>query len=895
MFRWINGLRVVLRSAIFRKRVEEDLDEEIQYHLEQEINDKLKAGLSPEEARYAALRAMGSISKSRDECRDMRGTQWAESLLLDFRYGLHSIKRSKGLAFGVVVSMGLGLGVTASLFSQTDFFVFRLLPVPETNRVVRIANSTPERLDAGFSYPEYQDYLAQSKSFTGIASYETPLVGFATNPTQQPRMTVGMPVSGNLFSMLQVNPVVGRGFVPEEDSVPGRDAVAIISYKVWQRDFGGNTDIIGREVRVNGYSLRIVGVAPEFFPGVEHYVQPDVYFPRMIIYPVMESSANVLANRSTRSARIFARLRPGVTVKQANDEVERIARQLEQEHPETNKGRRAVVLTQLGYRITDDPRLPRMAVMFLTLAAIVLGVASLNVSNLLLSAVPIRMREMAVRTAMGAPRSRLLRQLLIESAMLSTVGSLAGLAIAARWAAFLSSMHLGSDLAIGFQAQVDYRVAVFTFAVGFVAAFIAAVIPAWRCSRTDLNSLLKSSDPRNRSQKTWGRQLLVGLQVAVASLFLVVSGMLIKNLQIAATQSPGFRIDHVLTMSFNPYNAGYDVQKSHALYMKLIEQLRSMPGIRSAAVAQDKPFGVINSGSTNLTIEGYQLPPNQLSIQTRSAFVSAGYFETLGILMIRGRSFDRRDNANAPRAVIINETMAKRYWPNRDPIGARVEIKGEDGGPAEVIGVARNAKYGGMNEPPTEFLYRSYDQGSETAAALFVETEGNPEAMTSAVRNQLQNMVPNMPVFDVRTMENHFRENGLLESRLSAQMFTPLGTVALILGILGLYGVISYSVGQRTYEIGIRLALGASNGQVMRMVLLQGMRPSTIALVAGLGLALSLTPMTEKVFADTYVSPHDPVVYGLVFALILFLSGIACYIPARRASMVDPNITLRNS
>jgi len=550
------------------------------------------------------------------------------------------------------------------------------------------------------------------------------------------------------------------------------------------------------------------------------------------------------------------------------------------------------VLTQFGYRTTDDPRLPRMAVMLFTLVAIVLGIATVNVSNLLLSAVPLRLREMAVRTAMGAPRWRLLRQLLLESAILSTAGSVFGLAIAARWARFMS-INLGSDIAVAFQAQVDQRVAIFTFSVGLFAAFFAGLIPAWRCSRTDLNSLLKSSDPRNRMQKTWGRQLLVGIQVAVAALFLVISGSLLKNLQVAATQNPGFRIDHVLTLSLNPSTAGYDVKKSHALYTDLIERLQSMPGVGSAAIAQDKPFGVINNVSTNLTIEGYKLPPNQPSIQIRSGFVSPGYFETLAIPMIRGRAFDRRDDANAPRTVIINQAMAERYWPNRDPIGARVEIKGDDGGPAEVIGVARDAKYGGMNEHPMDFLYRSYNQCSETYAALFVETETNPEAMTSAVRTAIQNMAPNVAVFDVRTMENQFRENGMAEMRMGVQMFTPLGAVALILSILGLYGVISYSVGQRTYEIGIRLALGASNRHVMRMVLLQGIRPSAMALAAGLGLALMLERMTSEIFPDRHL--HDPVVYGGAFVLILFMSGIASYIPARRASIVDPNITLRDS
>jgi predicted permease len=310
------------------------------------------------------------------------------------------------------------------------------------------------------------------------------------------------------------------------------------------------------------------------------------------------------------------------------------------------------------------------------------------------------------------------------------------------------------------------------------------------------------------------------------------------------------------------------------------------------AVAQDKPFGVINNVSTNLSIEGYELPSNQQSIQIRTALVSNGYFDTLNIPLIRGRVFDRRDVKNAPRTVIVNETMADQYWANRDPIGARVEIQGDDAGPAEVIGIVRNAKYGGMGERPIPFLYRSYDQSAETYAALFVETEGPPETLVSAVQRALRNMAPTMPIFDVRSMQDHVRENGLLEPRLGAWVFTPLGGVALVLGVLGLYGVIAYSVSQRTYEIGIRMALGASNRQVMRMVLLQGLRSSGIATGIGIAVALALRRLTREIAGS--VNSNDSTIYIGVLLLMLTITGAACYIPARRAAMVDPNITLRS-
>jgi macrolide transport system ATP-binding/permease protein len=502
---------------------------------------------------------------------------------------------------------------------------------------------------------------------------------------------------------------------------------------------------------------------------------------------------------------------------------------------------------------------------------------------------------MAVRVAMGAPRMHLLRQLLLESSILSGAGTLAGLAIAFWFARILSSMRLGStDLPLHFQVQVDQRVVIFALVVGLFAAFMSGAIPAWRCSRNDLNSLLKSSDPHNRPHKVRARQMLVGAQVTVATLLLVLSGRLIKELNVEATQSPGFRVNNVLTMSLDPSSAGYDLEKAHAFYTAFVERLSAMPGVKSAAIAQDKPFGVVNNGSTNFTIEGYELPPTQQGIEVRSAFVGDGYFSTLDIPIIRGRAFDRRDGVNAPRTVIVNETMAERYWPKRDPIGARVEIKGDEGGPAVVIGIARNAKYGGMNEEPLPFLYRSYNQSKENGAALFVHTEGSPETFTSSIRAELRNIAPNMPIFDVRTMQDHFRENGLLESRLGVRVFTPLGAMGLLLGVLGLYGVIAYSVGQRAYEIGIRIAVGASNGQILRMVLLQGLRLSGIASVLGIVLAAALAVSGSTPDLGWAVNPHDPSIYIGVLLLMLIVTGAACYVPARRASMVDPNVTLRS-
>jgi putative ABC transport system permease protein len=583
-------------------------------------------------------------------------------------------------------------------------------------------------------------------------------------------------------------------------------------------------------------------------------------------------------------------LKPGVTVAQAKEDVARISTQLEMEYPGTNKETRAALLTQLEYRSAKGGggTFGVFGMLFL-----LLGIACINVSNLLLSTIPSRVREMAVRVAMGASRRRLIQQLLIESVILSGGGTLVGILIASWCDGFLSSIRLGSDLSLGFDIRMDDRVVIFALGVGLVSALLAGAVPAWRCSRSDLNSLLKSSDLRKQPQKTRGRQILTGAQVAASTLILIISGMFLKDLHIAATRNPGFRVQNVLTMAFNPSMARYDHDKDLAFYREVVERVRALPGVKSTAIADDKPFGVMNNPTTSVTIEGYELPPNQQTIEIRSSDVGIGYFQTLDIPIVRGRPFDGRDRANSPRTVIVNETMAQRFWPNRDPIGARVDIKEEGGGPAEVIGIARNSEYSDIKERDIPFLYRSYEQSSDSVAVLLVQTDGAPENLTAAIRNEVRNVAPNVPIFDVRTMADHYREYGLLEQRIKAQVLTAAGVVGLVLGVLGLYGVIAYSVAQRTHEIGIRMAVGASNGEVLRMVLLQGMGLSGLAAV--IGLALARASSGGLAGSVSYVNPHDPAIYIGVLLLMLAVTGAACYIPARRAAAVDPVETLKVS
>jgi predicted permease len=816
--------------------------------------------------------------------------EFPRNLLQDFRVGLRWIKRSRLVSLGVVISLGLGIGVTASVFSFLDFFLYRPLPVPQSSRVVRIKNFTPANA-IPFSYPESRDYIERSQSFSDLATYETTLVGVSPTVGDQPRVTLAMLVSGNFFSMLQVKLAAGRGFLPQEDVVPGRDAVAVISHAEWQRDFGGARDVVGRAVGINGHTFTIVGIVPEEFVGLDPVIEPGIYIPRMMLQQA-DVTLNVsdFSNRSARALGLLARLKPGVAFTQAKQDVDRISKQLEAEYPETNKDTRALLLTQTGYRLARTPDSSGGAgVLGFGGLFVVLAIACINISNLLLSSIPSRMREMAVRVAMGAPRRRLLQQLLTESVMLSAAGTVAGLIIASWCAAFLSTIRIGSDLPLGLETRVDARGVIFAMAVGLVAAFVAGAVPAWRCSRQDVNSLLKSSDLRNRPQKTWGRRILVGVQIVATVPLLITSGLFLKDLRIAATRNPGFRLDHVLTMAFNPSIAGYDREKAQAFYTQLVERVRATPGVRFAAIAEDKPYGVMNNPTTDVSVEGYELPVNRQSIAIRSASVGSGYFETLAIPIVRGRAFDGRDRSGAPRTVIVNETMAERFWPNRDPIGAHLEIKEEGGVTAEVIGIARNSTYSGIAERAVPFLYRSFEQGDAIVAVLLVQTDVGPESLAPVIREEVRNIAAGVAIFDVRTMEEHYLEYGLFEPRLKAVILTSIGVVGFILGILGLYGVIAYAVEQRTYEIGVRIAVGASKAQVLRMILFQGLRANVAAI--GIGIAIALLSSRSQGFV--YVNARDVSIYAGVFLLMLIVTGAACYIPARRASTVDPNITLR--
>ena len=813
------------------------------------------------------------------------------TILREIRYALRLIRRDRAFALAVLLSTALGVGATASIFSLVDAFLLRPLPVPETGRVVRLTSLTESNPVGRFSYAEVDDIHTRTQSFEGLATSKNAVFGFSQGRDDQPRITIGILVNGDFFSTLGVRPALGRGFTAADDQVPGRSPVVVISHGMWQREFGSRPDVIGRPLRLNASEFTIVGVTPEWFTGIHPFLQPALYVPHTMIREATGAGIDVLTDRTARSVDVFARLKPGVSMEQARDDLRRLATNLEREHPAVSKGRGAMVFSQVGYRIAEAPDNFTLSWLFFAVAALVLSIACINVANLLLSTAPARVRETAVRLAMGASRSRLLRQFLIESAVLSTGGAIAGLGIAAVCASFIRSIEIASDLPLKLDARVDLRVGLVAVVVGVISGVLAGLLPAIRGTRADLNTVLKATELRFARSRGWMRQALVVAQVAVALVMMVLSGLFLESIRVARNSDPGFRVERVLTMGFDPRIARYDLDATRAFYRQLLERARALPGVRNAALGQHIPLGV-SSSTTDIGIAGYDPGPNQQPISVGSSVVSDRYFDVLAIPILRGRAFTTRDTPGAPPVAIVNEAMARKYWPTRDALGATITLQSAPPVTAQIVGIARVSKTRDIGEPPQPFLYLPLEQSRQTAMMLFVETAGDPAAGSGALRAEVRALDPNQPIYDVRTMASHFEQQALWGVRLVAEVIAAVGVVGLALSVLGLYAVIAYSVSQRTREIGIRMAVGASERRVLALVLQQGLTLSAIGISIGLLLTLALSTVIGDMLNG--VNPRDPAIYLGGTAVLLSVTLFATYLPARRASRVDPQAALRS-
>jgi predicted permease len=803
----------------------------------------------------------------------------------DLLFAVRTLFKNPGFTLVAVLSLAIGIGVNSAMFSLADAMLLRPLSVSRPSEVVSVEGNTPSDPVGDLSYRDYVDFRDRSRSFAGLVAFTTSTFGFSAKPDDLPQMKMGMLVSGNLFRVMGVEPELGRGFRPEEDQTQARDAVVVLGHDFWEKQLGADRSIVGRKVRLDGIEFTVIGVAPERFTGMDQYFRPAMFLP-LAMGPRLASNPehNMLERRDDRGLTVKGRLKPGVNMAQAQAELAGIAKGLEQAYPATNRDRGVVVRTELQTRIERRGDSALVA-MLMALAALVLLVACANLASLLLSRARARSREIAIRLAVGAGRLRLIRQLLAESLAIALAGGLVSLLLARAGAAFLSRMQIPTDLPIVISIKVDGRVLWFSLAVSLISALLFGLVPALQASRTNLVPVLKAGDADSSGkQRLWGRNALVVAQVALSLVLMIVAAMLFRGFRSELMSGPGFRSDHLVMMSFDPTLVRYSEAQTQRFYKQLSERARATPGVQSAALANVIPMAPIQHQET-IVPEGYQLPKDRNNISVYADTVDERFFDTMAVPIGRGRGFRESDTAAAPRVAIVNQVLADHYWPGRDAVGKRFRLNDGNGPWVEIVGVAKTSKYLWIGEPPTEYLYLPLAQHPQPNMTLVAQSAGDAASLVAPLREMVRGLDANQPVYDVRTMSDFYQMRAVSVPEMIIETVGTMGLIGLLLAMVGLYGLMAYSVARRTREIGIRMAIGADRAAVVRMVLRQGLTLAVTGLAIGLVASLAAESAVNAVFSST---GRDPLAYLLVAPALLAVTLVAAWIPARRASLVDP-------
>jgi predicted permease len=894
---WWFTLPLRLKSIFFRGRVDQELDEEMQFHLEHKIDEGIAAGLSPEEARYRALRAMGGLEQRKEEARDTRRISWLTDFVADVKFALRSLRRTPGLTAFVVITLALGIGMTTAPFSMLDALIFRPYPVPHPGNVMTLVTTTHDEPFDSFSYREYLDVRDQARSYDGvIANSATGTVGFSADLAATPRPKGGQMVSANFFSVLGVEPQLGRGFREDEDQVPGRDAVTVLGPGFWKSEFSSDPSVIGRKIRLNGTEFTVVGVAPESFPGMQVFSRPDVYVP-LAMAPSFSTNPqkNFFEDRDDRELTLRGRLKSGVTLEQARNEIAALARDFAKAYPGENVDRGATVHTFFEMRTRGDDVNWKFSVIFTLLALAVLLVACTNVAGLLLSRARTRTREIAVRLALGAGRFRLIRLLLTESLILAGLGGLGAIAVGYTGIRFFQNFTIPTELPTVIPFRMDLRVLAASLALSLLAAILCGLAPALQSSRADLSTGLKAADVDVPGRKRlWGRNALVVAQVATSLMLLTAAFLMTRSFRHSVLQGIGFAKDHLLIARFDPRLVQYDAARTQRFYERLAERVRETPGVAGAALTRNPPLGLGSFDSQAFVPEGFEMPSDRESFTVTTDTVDEGYFTTLGIPLLHGRAFLPSDTAAAPRVAIVNEQFAQHYWPNLEApavVGQRIRLDRATGEPVEIVGVARKVRYRDGAEKPTDFLYLPLAQRPQARMVLLIKTPGDPLQWVDSLKSVVRELDPNMPLLETRSYEDLYRYSAVEGPGVAIRLVSAMGGVGLILAIAGLYGLVAYNVSRRTREIGIRMAIGAGPVSVMRLVMGKGLVLVGIGTAIGLALGFGVERlMKSTLFNDGGV---DVVAYLVVVPSMVLVTLLAAYVPARRASRIAPTLALR--
>jgi len=740
------------------------------------------------------------------------------------------------------------------------------------------------------SHLNFVDYREKNEAFSDILAYTFASVDLsgASGETKQLFASV---VSGNYFDVLGVKAVAGRTFLPDEDKAPGTHPVVVLSYAAWQREFGGDLGIVGKTISLNRHDFGVVGVAQQDFSGPDIGGGPDLWVP-MMMHETIQPGFDWYNTRRGLFLAMIGRLKPDVGVAQAQAAMTTLASQFEQEYKKDNEGRSVKLIPLLTARRdpTGDGQVMLTSSALMGVAAVVLLIACANVTNLMLARATRRKREIAIRLAMGASRSRLIKQLMTESMMLSLAGGTIGVVVAI-WAKDI----LRSLIPFGFGPnqqgpRIDPRVLVFAIAISIVSGVLFGLVPALQASRPDLVPTLKGEITMavgSRGLRFNLRKALVVIQVGLSLFALITAGLFVRSLQKAQAVNPGFNADNVVLMAFNLGREGYTEDKGRNFHRQVIERIRAVPGVLNATIARDRPFG--GGFQRSVFIEGQEPPPGGRGVLVQTNNIALGFFDTLGIKLLSGRDFGENDSQQSPKVMIINEAMASRFWPNQDPIGKRLKLFGDQDF-REIVGLVGDSKYNSLTEPRRAFMYIPLLQEYQAQINLHVRTSDDSKGMIAALRNEVQQIDPSLKVLNIQTLRERVNDS-LGGERTQATLLGSGGVLALILAALGLYGVMSYSVAQRTREIGIRMALGADRRNVMGLVLKQGVTLVSVGIVLGLGAAFGVTRLLASLLFG--VSTVDPITFIGTSGILLVVALLASYIPARRATKVDPLIALR--
>jgi predicted permease len=871
-----------------KKRRDAQMSEELQAHLELLTQRKIAEGMEPAAAHAAAAREFGGLEQIKETAREQRVWLSADQFWQDLRFGARMLRRNPGFTALAILCLTLGIGTNAAVFSWIEGILIRPYPLVAHQDRMFALNATTRGQPGytGLSYPEFVDYEKNSTLFESFIIDR--IMGTTLSVGDRAERASGGIVSANYFDALGVRPILGRGFRPEEGEGRNAHPVTVIGYRAWQDRYGGDPNIIGRTQILNGVQHTIIGVAPEKFHGTFIGYSFSFWVPTSM-QETFDTTGYKLEDRGARWIEGYAFLKPGVTRQQGDAELHAIAQRLEKDYPETNRGHDLSLSPLWKTPFNQASNMTSTLGISMAVVFFVLLIACANVSNLLLARSLLRRHEMTMRLALGAGRRRLIQQLCTEGILLSLIATAGGIAVAywCRNALVLAFPSPAAGIVIDLPGQIDWRVLIGSVVICVGATMLFALVPAIQASHVDLSGALKTEagGVLSGSSRSRLRSALVLVQVALSFVLLAGTGLLLQSLQRMQNTSPGFSTD-VIVSGADLFSAGYNLERAKAFHTQLLDRMRAIPGVESATLARLVPFSYGVFSSAPLTIDGYQpAPDEQLSLSYLE--VAEDYFKTLAIPLVAGREFQRTDDENAMPVAVINETMAAKYWLGKDPIGQQFKMKGRS---LQVIGVARTVNYESKLELPRSFFYVPVRQNFLVSNNLLIRTRESLGGIRNALAHEVQALDPTLaPTAPFRVQEQVDRKG--YTQRLAATLIALFGAMALFLATIGLYAVMSYSVSQSTRELGLRMALGAGAPALLRMVVSRGLRLTIAGIFIGAIAALILTRLMGNLLYQ--VSPHDPIAFGSALVVMVTVSFIACFLPARRATRIDPVRALR--